>query len=279
MVGVVMIRFFISALLAVTGMTPAFAQTSTLTFSLPATGNPGSTLVTVNTSTSAGYGPWQITGVTFNGANPDGLPDHVMNLGWNIGANGAPLIRGKMAARIAMESHFDVFSNPNDPDMEIHLASFYDTNSREYRMLSTAFYYNSAASAWQGAMTIAGQTVAFTDTSGNNLMLEIVPLGTTGQSGGNFYFDGPSNLYFSVNNHSVMWQMSSTGSFLNLPFVNGSNQVEIDPPLLVVGGATLNGPLNIKSGLAVGGQSGVSCSASAVNLSTLTITLGVVTHC
>lgn len=275
-----MARLFIVVLLMELGLAPAFSQTPTLSFSLPPGGNPGTTLVTVNTSDSATFGPWQITGETYNGVNPDGRPDHVMNLGWNIGANGSVLRPGQMAARIGMESHFDVFSNPNDPDMEMHLASFFDTQSREYRMLSASFFYNSGTSSWMGSVLIGGQITTFTDTTGNNMMLEINPLGPKAGSGGNFSFVGPSNLLFEVNNHPFMWQFNAAGSsFLKLPFINGSDQVEIDPPLLVFGATTLKGPLNIQASLQVGGQMGASCGANTVNPSTLTITNGVVTHC
>lgn len=185
-------------------------------------------MLQLNTTDSATYGPFQFAAAPFAGVNPDGRTNNVVSWGWNIGPNGAQNISGQPAARMAIESHYE--EGGNDPALEIHPASFYSTTGAEYRPIDFDFTYtNNQGHLNQISASFATQDIAFKDSSGTNVYLQMIPLGATANAGAGLYFTGPSVLDFQSNNYCPIEQQNAAANAqLCLIELNASNQIVVD---------------------------------------------------
>lgn len=159
---------------------------------------------------------FMFAGRLFSGVNLPGgssLPNCVYNIGWGIGENGAPLVAGQPALRIAFEQNF---INPGNPAAyEWHL-SFYDTTGYEHRPISSYLHKDGSR----------GSQVGFsTDWLGINDDHYVQKIKYDLQTNIIDHFGGMT-YRFGVNNYPAFQQMNAAGNgYVNLPYVNGNDRL------------------------------------------------------
>lgn len=114
---------------------------------LPTWGASGFTQWSQATSDSATYGGWLSGGQTFTDVNADSRPNHVLSVGYNIGANGGPSVADQPAFRVfGAESHYNLGADPDVDVFELHIGGYYPaSSSTEQRAIS--MYVNKATGA------------------------------------------------------------------------------------------------------------------------------------
>lgn len=208
------------------GLGPPGPTGSSIVASLPSGGTPGATLITVNTSDSSTYGAFQLAGLTNNGDNPDGRPDHVMSMGWNIGANSAPLVHGQPACRIGWESHFDENGVAGNPTFEMHFGSFFNPAGTEYRFLTGNFNYLTNSIKYN----FNADRLVFQDSSQGNEYMLWQPNGSTAGLGAQMFLIGNTKIFAGNNNYAPFVQNNADASaYLNLPYYDSSNIMQLGP--------------------------------------------------
>lgn len=208
---------------------------------LPSSGA-GSRLYSVNTSDSPTYGGFNLGGATFNGVNPDGRPNHVMSMGWNIGDNGAPLIASQPAMRVfGAESHYNLNGNPALPGFELHLGSHWKANavSDEHRPISIYLHKVTHTSE----LLFNNQIINFSDSTGQNQFLKCTSNGAAPLAGSTWEIFGPTTINLSRNDNVYFRQLNAQGgTYLFLPYIDASNVLRFGQPMWAIGPRTDIGP-------------------------------------
>lgn len=157
-------------------------------------------------------------GRLFSNVNqPDGstLPNCVYNIGWGIGENGAPLVAGQPALRIAFEQNF---INPGDvAAYEWHL-SYYDTTGYEHRPIST--YLRKDGSLRRGSdMSLNNDILGFNDGQ------YVQKIKYDFLENNIFHVENMAYL-FDVNNYPAFQQMNAAGNdYVGLPYVGSDDRL------------------------------------------------------
>ena len=167
------------------------------------------------------------SGVNLPGGSP--LPNCVYNIGWGIGENGAPLVAGQPALRIAFEQNF---INPGNPAAyEWHL-SFYDTTGYEHRPISSYLHKDGSRGSQVGFSTdwLAINDDHYVQKIKYDLLTNIID-----------HFGGMT-YRFGVNNYPAFQQLNAAGNgYVNLPYVGADNRLRMESPVVFVGAIPTTG--------------------------------------
>jgi hypothetical protein len=159
---------------------------------------------------------FMFAGMLFSGVNLPGgsaLPNCVYSIGWGIDANGAPLVAGQPALRIAFEQNF---INPGSvAAYEWHL-SYYDTTGYEHRPISTYLHKDGSRGS---VMILNNDILVFND----GQYVQKIKYDFLGNS--IIHVENMSYM-FAVNNYPVFKQMNAAGNaHIPLPYVNSVNRL------------------------------------------------------
>jgi hypothetical protein len=196
----------------------------------------------IDVSDSATYGKFRLAADDFPGVNPDGRTNNVMNIGYNIAANGAPEKSGKPAARTALESHFQ---QAGQAAFELHVASFYDNEGSEFRPITTSFFTDGAMANYRQAFTSLGQhKLVISDTTHTNVYLQSTANGSGATDGAFWSINGNSSFNITTNNLQVHKQRNAADTaFIALPYIDSSDRLNIPGSVYLPGTVLFNGDL------------------------------------